>query len=201
LARKVTGEKSRKRKEGGARSARKGRPSDDAQTAHPDPEIREEELQTRIAELEDEAARLRAEVETASDRALRTLADFENYRRRMNRGREEAAELAAASLLQELLEVADNFDRALEHAGEDVPESFLIGMRLTQQGLHDLLDRRGVARFQSVGERFDPEKHEALASQPAPDAEPNVILQEVQAGYMMGERVLRPAKVIVSRAE
>lgn len=201
MARKVTGEKSRKRKERGGRSARKGRPSGDAQIAHPDAEIREEELQTRIAELEDEAARLRTEVETASDRALRTLADFENYRRRMNRGRDEAAELAAASLLQELLEVADNFDRALEHAGEDVPESFLVGMRLTQQGLHDLLDRRGVARFQSVGERFDPEKHEALASQPAPDAEPNVILQEVQAGYMMGERVLRPAKVIVSRAE
>ena len=112
-----------------------------------------------------------------------------------------AAELATAEVLQELLEVADNFDRALEHAGDDVPESFLVGMRLTQQGLHDLLDRRGVVRFQSVGERFDPQKHEALASQPAPDSEPNVILQEVQAGYMMGERVLRPAKVVVSRAE
>jgi molecular chaperone GrpE len=201
LARKVTREKGHKRKEAGGRADGKDRKGSEAKAAHPDAEIRDEELQTRIQELEDEATRLRAELEAASDQALRTLADFENYRRRMNRGREEAAELATAIVLQELLEVADNFDRALEHAGEDVPESFLVGMRLTQQGLHDLLDRRGVVRFQSVGERFDPEKHEALASQPAPDAEPNVILQEVKAGYMMGERVLRPAKVIVSRAE
>lgn len=145
----------------------------------------------RIAELE---AQLTAE----SDRALRTLAEFDNYRRRSVREREEAALRGSADVLRELLDVADNFDRALEHAGDDVPRSFLEGLDLVARGLHDLLDRKGVARMDAAGKPFDPELHDALTRAPAEGVAPNTVLQVVQPGYLLNDRMLRPAKVIVA---
>jgi molecular chaperone GrpE len=153
---------------------------------------------SRIVELEDEVARLREEAAASADRALRTLAEFDNYRKRAVREHGSAVGQGKAQVLRELLEVVDNFDRALEHAGEDVPVSFLEGMELVARGLHDLLDRQGVARIEAVGAVFDPERHEALTMQPSEDAEPNTVLQEVQPGYTLGDRVLRPTKVIVA---
>ncbi len=151
-----------------------------------------------VDSVEAEMERLRAEAAEASDRALRTLAEFDNFRRRSHREREAAAAQGAADVLRGLLDVADNFDRALEHAGDDVPAPFLEGMQLVARGLHDLLDRNGVERMEAEGTPFDPERHEALTRQPVEGAEPNTIVQVIQAGYLVGERVLRPAKVIVA---
>jgi molecular chaperone GrpE len=149
--------------------------------------------------LEERLERAERDAAAAADRALRTLAEFDNYRRRMQRELQSARDRSAAEVLTETLDVVDNFDRALEHAGEGVPEAFLEGMRLVARGLHDLLERRGVARIETVGTPFDPELHDALTSQPSEDVEPNTILTEIQSGYRMGDRVLRPAKVIVAR--
>jgi len=155
----------------------------------------------------DETAALRADVEAAraeaaaaSDRALRTLAEFDNYRRRNERDREESVRRGRGDVLRELLDVADNFDRALAHATDAVPEPFLEGMRLVARGLHDLLDRKGVSRIEADGRPFDPEFHEALGAIPSAEHEPNTVMQVVQAGYLLEDRVLRPAKVLVAAA-
>ena len=159
-------------------------------------------LAGQLGQLEEEIERIRKESDEAKDRALRTLAEFDNYRKRNERERREATEMGAAAVLRELLDVADNFDRALEHAGEDeeIPQAFLEGMKLIARGFHDLLDRRGVKRIDTAGKTFDPHFHEALASEPSSDVEPNQVLREVQPGYVLGDRVLRPAKVVVARA-
>jgi molecular chaperone GrpE len=150
--------------------------------------------------LEDQLEAARREATEQAEKALRTLAEFDNYRRRMQRDLTQARELGAADVLGELLDVVDNFDRALEHAGGEVPEAFLEGMRLVAHGLHEILDRRGLARIEAEGARFDPELHEALSAIPSKDAEPNTVLQEIQTGWRLGDRVLRPAKVVVARA-
>lgn len=155
-------------------------------------------LEERAREIERDLGEARAEAAAAGDRALRTLAEFDNYRRRTAREQEDAKSQGRADVLRELLEVADNFDRALAHATDAVPVAFLEGMRLVARGLHDLLDRKGVARIDAEGKRFDPELHEALTVLPTSDAEPDTVLQVVQAGYRLGDRVLRPAKVIVA---
>jgi molecular chaperone GrpE len=177
-------------------------PADEPRAEDEDEPTVEDETRTedRLGELEDELARVREEATQAADRALRTLAEFDNYRRRSEREREAATARGASEVLTGLLDVADNFDRALEHADGDIPESFLEGMQLVARGLHDLLGRHGVVRIEAVGVPFDPEVHEALTSQPSADAPPNTVLQEIQPGYKMGDRVLRPAKVIVAAA-
>jgi molecular chaperone GrpE len=161
---------------------------------------REKKLAGDLGELEEELGRIRKEADEARDRALRTLAEFDNYRKRNERERREAVEMGAAGVLRDLLEVADNFDRALEHAAGGAPPAFVEGMQLIARGFHDILDRRGVKRLETTGQPFDPHFHEALASEPSEEMEPNRVLREVQSGYVMGDRVLRPAKVVVSRA-
>ncbi|MBZ0269545.1 nucleotide exchange factor GrpE [bacterium] len=143
-------------------------------------------------------AGLEAELADVNDRMLRTLAEFDNFRRRSMREREDAGSRGSADVVRELLDVADNFDRALEHAGDDVPKSFLEGMDMVARGLHDLLDRKGVARMDAEGKPFDPELHDALTRAPAENVAPNTVLQVVQPGYLLHDRVLRPAKVIVA---
>ncbi len=158
------------------------------------------DAETRIRELEHELEAARAEAAAANDRALRTLAEFDNYRRRAERDREEPVRRGRAAVLRDLLDVADNFDRALSRDVDGVPAPFLDGIRLVARGLHDVLDRQGVARIDAEGQPFDPELHEALTTLPSAELEPNTVVQVVQAGYRFEDRVLRPAKVIVSAA-
>jgi molecular chaperone GrpE len=175
-------------------------PGDERETADaPAPETaaaHAPEAPPRDVEAELEAAR--AEAVAASDRALRTLAEFDNYRRRSERDREEFVRRGRADVLRQLLDVADNFDRALSQPADGVPPAFLEGMRLVARGLHDVLEGRGVVRIDAEGRPFDPELHEALAAVPAAGLAPNTVVQVVQAGYRFEDRVLRPATVIVS---
>ena len=166
------------------------------------PEPTGEEAPPREPTLEERLERAEREAAGQYDKALRTLAEFDNYRRRMQRDLVQAREWGAAEVLGEMLEVVDTFDRALEHAeeGGDVPATFLEGMRLVARGLHEILERRGVTRIVARGEPFDPELHEALTAVPSEEAAPNTVLQEIQTGWRLGDRVLRPAKVVVSRA-
>jgi molecular chaperone GrpE len=158
------------------------------------------EARAKIAELEQALESARSEAAAAGDRALRTLAEFDNYRKRSERERREAAATGAAGVLTELLTFADDFDRALALAGDDAPTPFRDGLGIVARGLRDLLQRHGVSRIESVGTPFDPSVHEALSTAPSSDAAPNTVVQELQAGYLMGEKVLRPARVVVARA-
>lgn len=150
------------------------------------------------ARLEDEVARLEREVAHERERHLRTVAEFDNYRRRARREIFEAGHEGRRELLLSLLEVMDDFDRAEEHideAGDAVAE----GLRLIRQRLNSLLESYGVKPFASVGERFDPEVHEGMSLVDCNDCGSGTVYQEYLRGYLWNGRLLRPARVTVVR--
>ncbi|OHD68423.1 MAG: nucleotide exchange factor GrpE, partial [Spirochaetes bacterium RBG_13_68_11] len=149
-------------------------------------------------------AALETEVAELRDRLLRTQADFDNYRKRVLREREESARSANAALLSDLLAVIDDFERAIRSAEESRDfAAFLQGVSMIERGMLEMLENRwGLQRFSSAGEAFDPVRHEAMMRTEAPatataaSAGP-VVVEEFQKGYYLHERVLRPAKVRV----
>lgn len=140
-------------------------------------------------------AQLKAELEEARDRAVRLYADFENFRRRTAKERLESYRNAEADILGGILPVVDNFERALERAGDD---PFSEGVKMVYGGLMDFLKKRGVEQIQALDKDFDPAVHEAVAYQPSPDKPEGTIIYETRRGYRMADKVIRPASVIVS---
>jgi molecular chaperone GrpE len=129
----------------------------------------------------------------------RTQADFENYQKRNQREREQERRYWHGSLALDLLPVIDNLDRALtaaRQAGENGPLVQGVGMVHTQ--LLDMLKRHGITPIDALGKPFDPNLHQAVMQQPSPDHPPNTVIQVLQQGFMIHDRVLRPASVIVS---
>jgi molecular chaperone GrpE len=147
-------------------------------------------------DTEELVRRLRHEVVEARDRSIRTLADFENYRRRVEREREEQRRHAAADVLEQFLEVMDNLARALESAasGEDLRR----GVVMIHRQMEDLLGRLGAVPVPAVGSRFDPGWHEAVARKEDPAVDAPTVIEEYQRGYLLHERLLRPARVRVA---
>ena len=131
------------------------------------------------------------------DRLLRLAADFDNYKKRVAREREEYVALANARLLAELLPVLDDLERALAAAEEHEEVQLEEGVRLVHRSLAALLERHGVEPIETEG-KFDPHIHEALLSQPSEEAESGSVLDVVQKGYRLGDSVVRPARVIVA---
>jgi molecular chaperone GrpE len=155
------------------------------------------------ADAEAPTAALEAEVAELRDRLLRAQADFDNFRKRTIREREDAARYANAALLSDLLAVVDDFERAIRSAEESSDFAvFLQGVSMIERGMLEMLESRwGLKRFSSVGEPFDPVRHEAMmrtvaALTPGAPTGP-VVAEEFQKGYYLHERVLRPAKVRV----
>jgi molecular chaperone GrpE len=140
---------------------------------------------------------LRAELEQEHDRYLRTRADFENYRRRVERDRDLAARQAKRELLLALVDLADGFDRALVHI-EESPDSVAEGLYGMQRRLRSLLEAEGVKSFESVGRPFDPTRHEALATVRDFDGAPGTVVDEASRGYLWNNKLLRPARVRVA---
>lgn len=140
---------------------------------------------------------LRVELEQERDRHLRTKADFENYRRRVERDREVAAREARRDLLLALVDLADGFDRALAHL-EESPDSVAAGLFEMQRRLRSLLEAEGVKSFESVGERFDPTRHEAVATVRDFDGATGTVVDEAGRGYLWHDQLLRPARVSVA---
>lgn len=140
---------------------------------------------------------LRAEVQQEHDLYLRTRADFENYRRRVERDRDLAARQAKRELLKALVDLSDGFDRALDHIDES-PDSVAAGLHGMQRRLSSLLEAEGVKSFESVGERFDPTRHEAMATVRDEGGEPGTVVDEAGRGYMWNDELLRPARVRVA---
>lgn len=151
------------------------------------------ELEIRIAELEAENTDLK-------DQYLRKQADFENYRRRMSREKEDAVAYANQQLLLDLTSVIDDFERAIRSAEESRDyDSFHDGVVLIERQLTSMLERKwGLTRFDSDGETFDPQRHEAVTTEERDGGEPSLVLEEYQKGYLLHDRVLRTAKVKVS---
>jgi molecular chaperone GrpE len=149
----------------------------------------------------DEAARLAAERDQLRDRLLRTTAEFDNYRKRVDRDRKEMAERAAESVLTEILPIIDDLERAL--AASDTGEGadpYRRGVELIHKQLLDLLTRRGVTPIETTGATFDPHLHQAVSSEPSADHQEGEIIEEFRRGYRLGERLLRPAMVKVATA-
>ena len=146
----------------------------------------------RIAELEKETADLK-------DKLLRKQADFENFRKRMLREREDSARYANATLLTDIIGLIDDFERAIRSAEESKDfGTFLQGVGMIEKQFAEMLETRwGLKRFSSVGESFDPNRHEAVLRVEGPAGSKPTVVEDFQRGYYLHERVLRPARVKV----
>jgi molecular chaperone GrpE len=134
--------------------------------------------------------------EETDDRLLRLAADFDNYKKRAARERQEYVQLANERLLAELLPIVDDLERALTSAEQHEEAQLEDGVRLVHRSLASLLERHGVTTIETDG-KFDPHVHEALLSQPS-EAEEGSVIDVVQKGYKLGDRVVRPARVVVA---
>ena len=145
-----------------------------------------------------EIQRLQAEVEHLREMYLRKLAEFDNYRKRTERERQELKRTAAEGLVAELLPVVDNFERAVQHAEDSDPASFREGVGMIARQLSDLLQRAGLEPIDPSGSRFDPELHEAVQRIEGSEYAPGTVVSVFSKGYVFGGRLLRPAMVAVA---
>jgi molecular chaperone GrpE len=148
----------------------------------------------------DPVAELQRDRDDYHDRWMRKAAEFDNYRRRIERERREQADQAVVNLLQELLLVVDDFDRALTvEAGEEAA-AYRKGVELIHTKLHDLLRKHGVTPIEAIGADFDPNIHQAVVQEVSPDHRDGEVIGEMRKGYMINDRLLRPAMVKVAKA-
>ena len=148
----------------------------------------------------DPAEDLRRERDDYYDRWLRKTAEFDNYRRRVERERRDRADQAVVNLIQELLLVVDDFDRALTVDGGDDAGAYRKGVELIHGKLHDLLRREGVKAIEVLGADFDPNVHQAVMHEVSPDHREGEVIGELRRGYMINDRLLRAAMVKVAKA-
>lgn len=152
---------------------------------------KEQELMKRIAELEKECAEWK-------DKYLRSIAEFENYRRRSNEEKADWIKMATQKFALEICEVADNFERALKQVSEDKKDdSFVKGMMMIAEQLKRVMEKEGITKIDALGKPFDPVIHDALAHIPS-EYEENTVAAIIQNGYMMYDKLLRPVRVAVS---
>ena len=144
-----------------------------------------------------ENERLKEELAREHDMYLRALADFENYRRRVERERSTATRAGKREVLLPLLDVLDGFERALTHMN-DAPRSVAQGLQALHRQLLGVLETQGVTPLKSLGETFNPEVHDAVGSVESEEVESGAVAEELQRGYRWGDDVLRPARVRVA---
>ncbi len=150
-------------------------------------------IEQKLADAVAENGRLR-------DQLLRTAADFDNFRKRSRRSEDDAQRRGKEQMLKDLLPVFDNLERAVQHA-EGSPEAQAVasGLRMVIKQFVDTLDKAGIKRVASVGQPFDPSRHEAIQHLESADHPAGVIVAEVQPGYLMGDNLIRAAMVVVSK--
>jgi molecular chaperone GrpE len=148
---------------------------------------------------------LKAENADLRDRNLRIIAETENFRRRAERDKSESVKYAASEFGRDMISVADNLRRAIEAVSKDASEqspavkTLLEGVEATERQLFKTFERHGITRFDPLGEKFDPHNHEAVVKVDVPNVPADVIVQVLQAGYKIADRVLRPATVILAK--
>ena len=143
---------------------------------------------------------LQKERDDLYDRLLRKTAEFDNFRKRVERDRKDTIEWAAADLISDLLSIVDDFDRALAAEAPPEAQSFKAGVELIQRQLSELLKKRGVATVEALGADFDPHLHQAVAYEEVPGAREGEVVGVMAKGYKLGDRLLRPALVKVAKA-
>ena len=146
-----------------------------------------------------------AEIAELKDRLLRAAAETENVRRRLEREKLDAAAYASTGFARDVLSIADNLTRALAAIPEaardnDVVKSVITGVEMTAKELDSVFSRHGITRIDSLGQKLDPHRHQAMMEVESAEAEPGTIVQELQAGYVMKDRLLRPALVGIAKA-
>jgi molecular chaperone GrpE len=156
-----------------------------------------ESLLKAKAEMQDVLAQTQKEAKDMFERLARVSADFENYKKRVGREKDDAIKFGNEKAFKEILPVVDNFRRAMQAAPSD-GGTFVDGIRLVGKQLEDALARFGVVGFDSLGQPFDPAKHEAVGSRAHETIDSQHVCEEYQRGYMLHDRLLRPALVIVS---
>jgi molecular chaperone GrpE len=164
------------------------------ETADDAPEVAEHD---RVAELEQQ-------LEEARSKALYAAAEIQNVRRRMEKEVADARAYASSGFARDMLAIKDHLDRALAAVGDDLradktASQFLAGIESTSRELDAVFARHGIERVKSVGETLDPHRHQAMMEIPSNEAEPGTIVEEMQPGYVMKDRLLRPALVAVAR--
>jgi molecular chaperone GrpE len=169
--------------------------------------LSKEELAAKVAsltaQLDDSANRARETAQRLKDeheRLLRTAAEFDNFKKRAVKEKDDVRKFGVESLLKDFLPVSDNLDRALDHAEQHDPKQVIEGVRLVQKMLEGALSKHGVIGFSAMGQMFDPAQHEALM-QAESDQPPGTVIQEMARGYKLAERLVRPAAVVVARAK
>jgi molecular chaperone GrpE len=140
---------------------------------------------------------VRRERDALQDRLLRTAAEFDNYRKRMDRERRELAEYTAGEAIKDLLPIIDNLERALQAAAQDDP--LRKGVELIHKQMLEILRRRGVTPIEALGTDFDPNVHEAVTQEESEQHREGEVMEELQRGYKVGDRLLRPAMVKVAK--
>lgn len=153
-----------------------------------------------VAPDDSEVAELQRERDDFKDRWLRKSAEFDNYRKRIERERREQADQAVTDLLLELLSVVDDFDRALTVDAGEGGSAYRKGIELIHGKLQDLLRKQGVKAIDALGADFDPNVHMAVMHEESPDHREGEVIGELQKGYLLHERLLRPAMVKVAKA-
>ena len=161
-----------------------------------------------LDERDEEIVALREEAASLKDRLLRMAAEMENLRKRTEREKAEATLYAATNFARDLLSVADNLSRALQalpsderdSAGE-IEKNLIAGVEVTERELLNVFQRHGIRKIEAVGQKFDPNFHQAMFEVPTNEKPPGTVMQELQSGYAVGERCLRPSLVGVAKAE
>ncbi|MFC7336121.1 nucleotide exchange factor GrpE [Haloferula chungangensis] len=148
----------------------------------------------------DDSAALEAEVMKWKELALRTAADHENYRKRAAREREEAVRYSNQSLLEELLPILDNFEMGMQAAAQDQSSMIYVGMDMVRKQLNEFLNSCGVTEIESEGKAFDPNVHEAVSQEVAEGVDDGQIIRVMRRGFMLRDRLLRPATVVVAQS-
>jgi molecular chaperone GrpE len=177
-----------------------GKPAQDAEPVVSKPYIMPDDPEEGSVEA------LAKEVAEAKDRTLRTLAEMENLRKRTTREVSDARTYGISGFARDVLDIADNLQRALDAVPAEAKASadpglkaLIEGVELTERSLHNALEKNGVRKFDPAGEKFDPNVHQAMYEVPDPSVPAGTIAQVIQAGYMIGERILRPALVGVAK--
>ena len=175
--------------------------TDDENTDPDGKDVNEEEAEVDLSTEEEVTSTTEGEIEALKDQLLRTVAESENIRRRASRDVENAHKYANEKLLEDLLPVLDSLEKALELPDQsDDAKAVLEGVEISLRMFRETLERGGVMIVDPLGEPFDPSKHEALAMVPNEEVEPNSVMEVVQKGYLLNERVVRAARVVVSAA-
>lgn len=164
------------------------------ETADHSPELAEHD---RLTELE-------KALEDANSKALYAAAEVQNVRRRLEAEKQQAASYASATFARDMLAIKDHLDRALKAVNDElradkVASNFLAGIESTARELDAVFARNGVERIEAVGQPLDPHKHQAMMEVPSDEVEPGTIVEEMQAGYMLKDRLLRPSLVAVAK--